>query len=79
MGACRFSALGRGGEGKFGGEALRNCRGVPTWTTPGRSLALKGDTQEWLKGEVGVLKTRNIETHLGAERNYSVEGKKLAM
>ena len=46
---------GQGRRGKIGGWALRNCREVPMWTTPGRSVALKGNTQEWLKVEVGVL------------------------
>ena len=49
------------------------------WTAPGRSLVLKGDTQKWPKGEVGVLKTGNNGTRLGAEGNYSIERRKLAV
>lgn len=39
-------------------EKLRNYGGILVWTTPGRSLGLKGKTEEWLKGTEGHLKDK---------------------
>lgn len=71
---------GEAGAGRsrgWGHRGQRNRRVVPVWTAPRRSLVLKGDTQKWPKGEVGVLKTGNNGTCLGAEGSHSIERRKL--